>query len=200
MGSRDAARGQKAVDALQHMKVTLLVLDVSRRESIQEAARQLASQVDHLDVLVNNAGVYLDKQAAGLEVDPDVILDTFSTNTLGPLLVTRALAPLLAKAGGAQVINVSSGMGQLSEMEGGSAGYRISKAGLNAVTRVLAKEFADKGVAVNSICPGWVKTDMGGAGAHRTPEQGADTIVWLASGQAGNKSGHFFRDRKQIAW
>jgi NAD(P)-dependent dehydrogenase (short-subunit alcohol dehydrogenase family) len=200
LGSRDARRGQQAVDGLHNKNVTLLEIDVSNEESIQAAAKKLAAQTDRLDALVNNAGVYLDQSADALTVSSEVILNTFRTNTLGPLLVARAVLPLMQKAGHGQIVNLSSGMGQLSDMNGGSAAYRISKTALNAVTRILHTELGKYHIHVNSVCPGWVKTDMGGAGASRTVEQGADTIVWLAAGEAGHASGSFFRDRKPMAW
>jgi NAD(P)-dependent dehydrogenase (short-subunit alcohol dehydrogenase family) len=203
LGSRDAKRGQQAVEALRkagHKNVELLELDVSNADSIKEAVRKLSAQTDHLDALVNNAGVYLDQNADALTVGSDVILDTLKTNTLGPLLMARAVLPLMQKAGHGQIVNVSSGMGQLSDMNGGSAAYRISKTSLNAVTRILATELSRFHIQVNSVCPGWVKTDMGGKGATRSVEQGADTIVWLAAGEGGHASGGFFRDRKPLAW
>ena len=99
-----------------------------------------------------------------------------------------------------RIVNISSGMGQLSEMESGYPAYRISKTALNAVTRIFSQQYAGKGVLVNSVCPGWVRTDMGGAEAERSPEQGADTVVWLATLPEGGPSGGFFRDREPIAW
>lgn len=202
LGSRDAERGRHACEKLHqagYQEVTLLEIDVSNMHSIETAAKKLMSQTDSVHALVNNAGVYLDRSATGLTVSPQIILETFNTNTLGALLLTRELVPLLEKAKGAEVINVSSGMGQLEDMGGDSAAYRISKTSLNAVTRILAHELAEKKIHVNSICPGWVKTEMGGDSAPRTVEQGADTIVWLATGE-GKASGGFFRDRKKISW
>jgi NAD(P)-dependent dehydrogenase (short-subunit alcohol dehydrogenase family) len=201
LGSREFGKGEEACARLREAGVTQvepLELDVGDEQSIRAAVEKLAARTKKLDVLVNNAGVYLDQSADALTVTPDAILTTFRTNTLGPLLLTRALAPLLAGEG--QVINVSSGMGQLDDMQGGSAAYRISKTALNAVTRILSAELAAQHIHVNSICPGWVHTDMGSASAPRTPEQGADTIVWLAGGGAGHASGGFYRDRKAIAW
>ena len=123
---------------------------------------------------------------------------TFETNTLGPLMVSQALIPLMQGSG--RVVNVSSGMGQLAEMNGGYPGYRLSKAALNALTRILADELEDTSVKVNSVCPGWVKTDMGGPDAPRTPEQGVQTIVWLATLPDDGPTGGFFRDKQPIPW
>jgi NAD(P)-dependent dehydrogenase (short-subunit alcohol dehydrogenase family) len=158
-------------------------------------------------VLVNNAGVMIDGRSwfpRGLpsvfEAKIETLRETMETNVYGALRVTQALRPLLPDTGdGARIINVSSGMGQLCEMNGGHAGYRISKTGLNALTRILADELKDTAIRVNSICPGWVKTDMGGPRAERAPEQGADTIVWLAT-DPHVPTGGFFRDRKAIPW
>jgi NAD(P)-dependent dehydrogenase (short-subunit alcohol dehydrogenase family) len=108
--------------------------------------------------------------------------------------------PGMAARGWGRIVGVSSGMGQLAEMGSGSLAYRISKAGLNVLTRVLAREGAARGVKVNSACPGWVRTDMGGASATRTVEQGAETIVWLATLPDDGPTGGFFRDRQPIAW
>jgi NAD(P)-dependent dehydrogenase (short-subunit alcohol dehydrogenase family) len=118
---------------------------------------------------------------------------------LAPLHLAQALAPLLKRSGVGRIVNMSSGMGTLSEMEGGYAAYRISKAALNAVTGILAAELRGA-VAVNSMCPGWVKTDMGGANAERDVSQGADTAVWLALDAPQNLTGKFLRDRKVIPW
>jgi NAD(P)-dependent dehydrogenase (short-subunit alcohol dehydrogenase family) len=135
-----------------------------------------------------------------LDVPPELVLAAFETNTLGALKVTQALAPLLVAAGGGNVVNVSSGMGGLTEMGGGSTPYRLSKAALNALTRVLHAELSGRGVRVNSVCPGWVRTDMGGASAPRGVDQGASGIVWAATLEEGGPSGGFFRDGRPIAW
>jgi NAD(P)-dependent dehydrogenase (short-subunit alcohol dehydrogenase family) len=123
---------------------------------------------------------------------------TMEVNIYGALRATQALLPLLPP-GGARIINVSSGLGQLTDMTGGWLAYRISKTSLNALTRILADELKVTGVRVNSVCPGWVKTDMGGPNAERTPQQGAETIVWLAT-EPSVPTGGFFRDRKPIPW
>ncbi len=209
MGVRDMERGQAALDSLYASGVRgleLLEVNVSDEASIHAAAQRLAQKDHALHVLVNNAGVFMDVfgEVNALTVTPDVITKTFEVNTLGPLLVMRAFAPVLEKAATpshpAQVINISSGMGQLSEMGGGSLAYRISKTALNAVTRVFADELAERHIVVNAMCPGWVHTDMGGATAPRTPEQGAETAIWLACGGAGAASGGFYRDKMMIAW
>jgi NAD(P)-dependent dehydrogenase (short-subunit alcohol dehydrogenase family) len=182
-------------------RVEFLEIDIADAASITRAARQLAALVDHLDVLVNNAGILEDGKATALDVDAAVVRRTFATNTLGPLLVTQAMLPLLLKApDGARIINVSSGAGALGEMTNWAPAYSISKTALNAVTRQFAAALRTQRIAVNSVCPGWVRTDMGGAGATRTVEQGADTIVWLATEAPPSLTGGLLRDRKSIEW
>jgi NAD(P)-dependent dehydrogenase (short-subunit alcohol dehydrogenase family) len=122
------------------------------------------------------------------------------TNVYGVLRVTQALIRLMKKQNYGRIVNVSSGMGQLHDMGGGSTGYRISKTALNALTRIFASELQGTNILVNSVCPGWVKTDMGGENASLTPEQGVDTIVWLATLADGGARGGFFRNRKPIDW
>ena len=137
--------------------------------------------------------------AAGLEVKLATVRTTLETNTLAPLHLAQMLCPLLRRSPAARIVNMSSGMGALSEMEGGYAAYRISKTALNAVTGILAAELRGA-VAVNSMCPGWVRTDMGGPNAERDVAQGADTAVWLALDAPQDLSGKFLRDRKVIGW
>ena len=201
LGARDAARGQAAADKLGG-GVEFLKLDVSDAASIDQAAETLASKTEVLDGLINNAGVLDDDRGASiLDTDPDLIRRTLETNTFGPLHLTQKLAPLLAKAAdGGRVVNLSSGLGQLSDMEDTYPAYSISKTALNAVTRQLAAGLKTQGIAVNSVCPGWVKTDMGGEGASRTVEQGADTPVWLVTEAPAKLTGEFLRDRKSIPW
>ncbi|MBY0406591.1 MAG: SDR family NAD(P)-dependent oxidoreductase [Rickettsiales bacterium] len=194
LAARNAQAGEAAAASLG---VDFLPMDVTDEASITAAAKALASRIPALNVLVNNAGIFIKED--GMDFTSADILQTFQTNTLGPLLAARAFLPLLEAAKGAHIINVSSGMGQLHDMREGSVAYRISKTALNAVTCILAAEFSDRRILVNSICPGWVKTNMGGPGATRTPAQGADTITWLAQGGEG-KTARFYRDRAEISW
>ena len=202
LAARDPERGAAAVSTLRQSgaHIEFLQLDVADPKSIKRAAKEFSAHADHLDVLVNNAGIYEDRGASILDIDPEVVRTTFQTNTLGPLLVTQQFSPLLAKSGSGRVINMSSGMGALHDMSGGSPAYSISKTALNAVTRQFAAELKDKGITVNSVCPGWVHTDMGGAGAPRTPKQGADTVIWLAAEAPDDLTGLFLRDRRPIPW
>lgn len=201
LGARNRGRGEQAAAELAgEGAVEFLEIDVSRAASIRAAAEELTRRTPTLDALINNAGILEDEGGSIVDADLDVIRRTLETNTFGPLQLTQALLPALRAAGGARVVNLSSGLGQLGDMEDGYPGYGISKTALNAVTRKLADALKKDGIAVNSVCPGWVKTDMGGAGAHRTVEQGADTVVWLATEAEGTLTGQFLRDRKSIAW
>jgi len=201
-----AARNRQAgCDAVADLRtaggrVDFLELDVTDKQMIGHAAVTLAQAVDHLDVLVNNAGILEKDDKSVLTVSAGTVLWTFTTNTLGPLLVTHALLPLLLKSPAPRIINVSSGGGSLTEMEHWAPAYSISKTALNAVTRQFASALSEKGVAVNSVCPGWVRTAMGGSSAPRSVEEGADTIVWLAAEAPQDLTGKFLRDRKVIAW
>src|SRR5581483_8848855 len=201
IGARNREAGLKAVDGLVKKggKATFLEIDVVDKASVTAAARELAKGADHLDVLVNNAGVIVDGDNAILEVSDELLRKTLETNTLGALRVTRAFVPLLRKSKAPRVINVSSGGGQLTGgADGWSPAYCISKTALNGVTSQLATALPK--FAVNSVCPGWVRTDMGGHGASRSVEEGADSIVWLAADAPQNATGKFFRDRKEIPW
>ena len=130
----------------------------------------------------------------------DKLRTTMAVNPEGPFFLMQAIVPLMRKRGYGRIVNVSSGSGQLSDMGGHEASYRISKTALNAATCIFAAETKGAGILVNAICPGWVKTDMGGAGATRSVEEGADTAVWLAPLPKSGPTGGYFRDRKQIPW
>ena len=201
VGARNAKAGRKAAEGMakQTGKATFLEIDVSDNESVTNAAREFSKIADHLDVLVNNAGIIVDGDDAILEVSDDLLRKTLETNTLGPLRVTRAFTPLLRKSKAPRVINVSSGGGQLTGgADGWAPAYCISKTALNGVTVQLAAALPK--FASNSVCPGWVRTDMGGRNATRSVEEGADTIAWLASEAPQDLTGKFLRDRKEIAW
>lgn len=201
VGARNADAGKQAAASLRKGGATaeFVEIDVSDRASTRAAAGAVAAKTNHLDVLVNNAGIMEDETGiAGLE--DGTLLRTLTTNTFGPLRVTQAFLPLLLKSPRASVINMSSGLGQLSDMGDMHPAYSISKTALNAVTRQLAAALRDKGVTVNSVCPGWVKTDMGGPNAPRTVQQGADTVTWLATEAPRNLTGQFLRDRNVIPW
>jgi NAD(P)-dependent dehydrogenase (short-subunit alcohol dehydrogenase family) len=202
IGARDAAKGDEAAAKVRREggKADPLVLDVAESASVRPAAEKLAARSDHLDVLVNNAGIYPDKGLNILTIGRPRLVDTFQTNTFGPVEIVQAFLPLLRKSRGARVINVSSGLGQLDGLSAETPSYGLSKLALNGVTIMLAQALRGDGIAVNSMCPGWVRTDMGGANAERSVEQGADTAVWLAAEADGALTGKFFRDRQEIPW
>ena len=201
VGARNPEAGLKAADdiAKESGKVTFLKIDVADNSSVAAAASEFSKISDRLDVLVNNAGIIVDGDDAILKITDEVLRKTLETNTLGALRVTRAFVPLLAKSKAPRVINVSSGGGQLTGgADGWSPAYCISKTALNGITSQLAAALPK--FAINSVCPGWVRTDMGGRGATRSVEEGADTIVWLASDAPQELTGKFLRDRKEIPW
>ncbi|PYL32097.1 MAG: short-chain dehydrogenase [Verrucomicrobia bacterium] len=201
VAARNPDAGRKAADeiAKQSGKATFIEVDVTDNASVRAAAREFSKIADHLDVLVNNAGIMMDGDDAILEVSDNIFRRTIETNVLGALRATRAFTPLLVKSKAPRVINVSSSGGQLTGgADGWSPAYCISKTALNGVTSQLAAALPK--LAVNSVCPGWVRTDMGGRNATRSVEEGADTIVWLASEAPQGLTGKFLRDRKEIPW
>lgn len=201
VSARNPRAGRKAADEIAKKggKVTFLELDVTHNASVTAAASELSKTTDQLDVLVNNAGIMMDGDDAILKISDELFRKTIETNALGALRVTRAFAPLLAKSKAPRVINVSSGGGQLTgAADGWSPAYCISKTALNGVTSQLAAALPK--FAVNSVCPGWVRTDLGGRNATRSVEEGADTIVWLATDAPQSLTGKFLRDRKEIPW
>lgn len=201
--ARDEARGLEATDSLrkENLDIRFHPLDVSIPSSIMAFLDFMGKEyADGFDVLINNAAIFLDKaESTAVRTDLVTIHKTFQTNLYGPVLLIQTLAPFLAKKKG-RIINMSSGMGQLSDMQGGVPAYRLSKTALNAVTRMFAAELKESGVSVNSMCPGWVKTEMGGPGADLSVEEGADTAVWLAAEAGPELSGGFYRKRQPIAW
>lgn len=200
--ARDPERGRRAAEELreQGLDVVFRRLDVTEPEQVERTAEFVEEEVGRLDVLVNSAGVYLDREAAALEVDVDVVRRTMEVNAYGPLRLCQALVPIMRRRGYGRVVNVSSGSGSFDEMGTGTLAYGASKTWLNAMTRKVALEVEGSGVLVNAACPGWVRTRMGGEEAARSPEEGADTIVWLATLPEGGPSGGFFRDRERIPW
>lgn len=211
MSSRNPRLGEEAQARLKRegLEVDTLVLNVTDDSSCDQALRTVESRYGRLDILVNNAGIMVDRSAgkSGLESEASIlttplqlIRESIETNTLGALRVSQKSVPLMLQGKYGRIVNISSGMGQLSEMNGGWPGYRISKTALNAVTRIFADELQGTPILVNSACPGWVKTDMGGPQAELTPQEGADTIVWLATLPDGGPTGGFFRERKLISW
>jgi NAD(P)-dependent dehydrogenase (short-subunit alcohol dehydrogenase family) len=203
LSARDESKANEAAKDLsgEGRDVRALVLDVSDPASIDRAATELATDPGRLDVLVNNAGIGSDFGVAGADPDFDAIQRALDTNFYGAYRLTVALLPLLRKSSSPRIVSVSSGMGGVAEMGGWSPGYRVSKAALNAMTRILSTELKDEGFLVNSACPGFVATDMGGQfGAKKSVKDGASGVVWLATLPDDGPTGGFFRDGKPIAF
>ena len=203
LGARNAAEGRAAAETLraEGLAVEYRPLDVARDATVRSCVANVVKRHGRIDVLMNNAGVLGDpKGSRVLDSRLQTYRDTLEVNFYGALRLAQAVAPLMRNAGYGRIVNMSSGLGQLRDMETGVPAYRVSKTALNALTRMLAAELKDTGVLVNAMCPGWVRTRMGGPKAERTPEQAADTAVWLATLPDTGPTGGFFRDRKRIAW
>lgn len=201
--ARDPSRGQKAVSSLQRegLNVIFHALDVTAPQQIRKLAVYMERSHGRCDVLVNNAGILADRRGASvLDVTAEILRATLETNLYAPLQVSQALVPLMRAHGYGRIVNVSSGLGQLESMSDGTPAYRVSKAALNGLTLMFAAATKGSGILVNSMCPGWVRTDMGGANATRSVEKGAETAVWLATLPDDGPTGGFFRDRRAIAW
>ena len=175
-------------------------LDVTDTESIDRAKREVDRRFGGVDVLVNNAAILLNENDELLDIPLENLRRTFETNVIGAFAVSQAVVPGMIDRGYGRVVNVSSRAGQLSTMSGYAPAYSMSKTALNALTRQLAVATNGSGVLVNSACPGWVRTEMGGRSAPRSVEEGADTIVWLATLPDDGPTGSFFADRRPLAW
>jgi NAD(P)-dependent dehydrogenase (short-subunit alcohol dehydrogenase family) len=208
LGSRDPEKGAAVAESLQaelsdstgDERIVPMQLDVADQASVDRLAAEVESRFGRIDVLVNNAGIGNDYGQRGADADLDQVQEALDTNLFGAWRLSRAFIPLMRRGGYGRIVNISTGMGQLSDMGGGFPGYRVSKTALNALTRILASELQGENVKVNSACPGWVRTDMGGRSAPRSVEEGADTPVWLATLPDDGPSGGFFRNREPIPW
>ncbi len=206
LASRDLEKGKAAAAALasEGLDAPVVALDVTDADSIRAAVAEVLGLFGRIDVLVNNAGImkegFSPEDASVLDVSSDLVNLTFLTNTVGPLRLIQATVPRMGERGYGRIVNLSSGAGQLAEMGSGFPAYRISKSALNALTRLTAAELGPHEIKVNSVCPGWVRTDMGGPNATRTVEHGAETAVWLATLPEDGPTGGFFRDMKPIPW
>jgi len=197
--ARDPKAGAQAASAIKG-EVEFFGLDVTDDDSVALAAENFAKLSDRLDVLVNNAAIYPDEGFDILTVSRELLTKTFQTNTFGAIGMTQAFLPYLTRADHARVINLSSGYGEIGGLSANVPSYCLSKLTLNGVTIMLDQALRSEGVAVYAMCPGWVRTEMGGPNASRSVEEGADTAVWLATDAPQTLSGKFFRDRKVIRW
>jgi NAD(P)-dependent dehydrogenase (short-subunit alcohol dehydrogenase family) len=204
LGSRDLAKGRAAAEGLgagatAPSRVEPRQLDVADSDSVDAFAHALERDYRRLDVLVNNAAIHYDTWQSGVEPDFGVVREALDTNLLGAWRVAEALLPLLRRSPSGRIVNVSSGAGALTDMGGGSPAYRVSKTALNALTRILSAELRGDGILVNSVCPGWVATDMGGPGG-RPVSEGAASVMWAVRLPDDGPTGGFFRDGRRIDW
>jgi NAD(P)-dependent dehydrogenase (short-subunit alcohol dehydrogenase family) len=204
--SRDAAKGEAAAGQLRAdgLDVRHHPLDVADDTGIGRLAGFVERELGGVDILINNAAIVRGKDETReqatrtFEATPSGFREVLATNLVGPFVLCRTLIPLMQDSG--RVVNLSSGLGQLSDMGSGFPAYRVSKAGLNALTRIFASELQGTGIKVNAVCPGWVRTDMGGPNAARSVEEGVATTIWLATLPEDGPSGGLFRDRRPIPW
>jgi NAD(P)-dependent dehydrogenase (short-subunit alcohol dehydrogenase family) len=199
--ARNMHEGRPLVNKLREQWKTAWYhqLDVTDEQSISDLAEYVEETCGRLDVLINNAAILIEENHMAMDMELDDLHKTMAVNFYGPLMLTREMIPFFRDSADARVINVSSRMGQLSGMGGGHAAYRISKTALNALTLIMASELKGGGIKVNSMCPGWVRTDLGGPGARKSVKEGADTAVWLATSDKIG-TGKFYADRKVIPW
>ncbi|HZD09921.1 MAG TPA: SDR family oxidoreductase [Candidatus Binatia bacterium] len=200
--ARNVGAGEQAAAALQQAggEVTFHPLEVTDQNSMRRLVKYVADHFGRADILVNNAGIYPDSGLRVTEMDLGLVRQVMETNFFGPLRLSQLLVPLMQRHSYGRIVNLSSRMGSLNRMRGTSLGYRASKAALNALTRVLAAELEGDNILVNSVDPGWVRSEMGGPQAARSLAQGADTAVWLATLPDDGPSGGFFRDLEPIPW
>ena len=202
LGSRDRLRGEAAAAELlaAGLDVRVRQLDTTDPAGVRDLAAWLDRELGGADVLVNNAAILLEEDGDVFRIPERAFRESFETNVMGPLRLCQALVPGMRVRRYGRVVNVSSGAGQLSGMDGYAPAYSLSKAALNALTRLVAHAGQGRNVLVNAVDPGWVRTDMGGPSAPRSPAQGADTIVWCATLPDRGPTGGFFRDRRPIPW
>ena len=195
---RESAKGEEAIRNFKSQKVKYVVLDVDNFESVHQAKKIIKSKMDTIDILFNNAGILIPQyEISAVDTSEESILKTFQTNTLGPLRIIKSLLDMIPKGG--RIVNISSGMGQLDEMEGGSLAYRLSKTSLNALSKILSVELKKRKISVNAICPGWVQTDMGGSNASLTIEESTEKIVAFALNEEF-PNGKFLRHGEILPW
>lgn len=206
MGCRDLAKGKEAADDLRSegLEPAVVALDVTQANSVNNAVGEVMKLFGRIDILVNNAAIMHDGASSSIkgvsDIPAQLVMQTFETNVVGPLLLTQAVLPHMRKQGYGRIVNLSSGLGQLEEMGTGHTAYRISKTALNALTRNTAAELGQVNIKVNSMCPGWVRTDMGGPNALLPVEKGAETAIWLATLDEDGPTGGYFQKLKPIAW
>jgi NAD(P)-dependent dehydrogenase (short-subunit alcohol dehydrogenase family) len=202
MGARDPSRAEAAAAGLDPGGGRLLPLrlDVTEQEDVDAARRRVESELGRIDALVNNAGAFYDTFQSAVDADLAIAEQAWQVNCLGAWRMAKALVPMMRAAAYGRIVNVSSGAGSISQAGAGTPAYRVSKAALNMLTVTLAAELRGTGILVNAVSPGWVRTDMGGSNATRSPDEGADTLVWAATLPARGPTGGFFHDRRPTPW
>jgi NAD(P)-dependent dehydrogenase (short-subunit alcohol dehydrogenase family) len=196
LGSRDLDAGRLAA---REIGAVPMALDVTDPDGLAAAAKEVDRAVGRVDVLVNNAAVHYDTDQTAVDVDLAVVREAIETNVLGAWQTTLAFLPLLRRSAHPRVVMVSSEGGSLASMGGGTPAYSVSKAALNALTRVLAGDLRRDGVLVNAVCPGWTATDMGGFGG-RPVAEGARSVLWAVDLLDGGPTGTFTRDGLPLRW
>jgi len=201
ISGRDEMKLSEALNQLkkEYSSVEMILMDVSSSESVKTAAKILANRNIQFDVIINNAAILHRNDYSLIVQNNEVLKTTIDTNCYGPMRVIHAFLSLMKTPG--KIINLSSEGGSMSEAVGGWApAYCVSKTMLNSLTRQMAHELVEKNVSVNAVCPGWVRTNMGGKTAPRSIEHGAETPVWLADEASHELTGKFFRDKVEIKW
>ena len=200
LGSRDLGKGEAAAKKLKAGdRVMARRLDVTDQSDIDRLRDEIAEAFGSLDVLVNNAAIHYDTWEDGVDADMNTVHEALETNLFGAWRMCQAFVPLLRRSRHGRIVNVSSEAGSLASMGAGAPAYAVSKAALNALTRILAAELRRDRILVNSVCPGWVATDMGGPGG-RPVREGAASIVWAVELPDGGPTGGFFRDGRPVPW
>lgn len=200
------ARNKEALDEkIANIKFTnenpdTVQLDVTDDNSINKTIEYISGKYNRVDVLINNAGIYIDKDESIFDTDIEVFEQTFLTNFYGVLKLTRKIIPFMKENNAGHIINVSSNMGAMSKMSGYNAAYRVSKSALNALTLIAASELRGTGISINAVTPGWTRTEMGGSDAARSVVKGAETIIWLAEMSNNLPNGKFFMDKEETEW
>lgn len=200
--ARHEAKAKAAAEGLKKdgLQVHYQLLDVTDSGSVHQFMTTITETFGRLDILVNNAGILIDRDESGFEVSLKTVQQTLDCNLYGPLRMCQAVFPLMQQQNYGRIVNVSSRLGQLSAIGGKTLAYRVSKTALNSLTAVLAHEVVDNNILINTMSPGWVRTDMGGPEANRSVAEGADTIVWLALLPDDGPNGQFFIDRQAVPW
>jgi NAD(P)-dependent dehydrogenase (short-subunit alcohol dehydrogenase family) len=207
LGARNIEQARDEADATEQVaaaagdrgRVEVVPLDVNDPDSVKHAVHQVDERLGRIDALINNAAIHYDTWERGVDADLGVVEEAFQTNVLGAWRVTLAFLPLLRRSDHPRLVNVSSRAGSLATMGGGFPAYSVTKAALNALTRVLADELRSDGVLVNAVCPGWTATDMGGSGG-RPVAEGAASVMWAVDLPDDGPTGGFFRDGQPLPW